>query len=371
MNFLFLASWYPETPASRNGLFIWQHAAAMAKGEGDEVALVAAVAQPGSAKLSVAHQTIAGVQHWVASYPPGKNAISRSWRYLRALNAAVLAKEKATGKSDLFVVNVLWRAGILAWLYQLLLARPYIIIEHWSGYLPEGQGYKGFYLKYFTRLIVDRAERVLTVSSYLADSMRARGLMNRYHVLPNIVNTAVFRVAAQAEAKQPLRLLHVSNLAPEKNFDFVFQLWQDLRQLFPELGLQVAGAYTHADKQRYAQYPDIQWLGFQEELALSKLYQSATVLCMPSFFETFSIVIAEALACGCPVLASNLATFDFYRGAKNFHPLPLDNNAAWQATFKEIISGNELSNDFYFIHDNFSSAKVSKKMHSILDGIKL
>lgn len=371
MNLLFLASWYPESPDSRNGLFIWQHAEAAALLADHQVALVAAVSDRHVKKLEIREQTIRNVTHYIAFYPASGNALLRAWRYLRALHLAVQHKEKLADKSDLMVVNVLWRAGLLAWLYQLLRNRPYIIIEHWSGYLPEGQGYKGFYLKYITRLIADRAERILAVSNYLANSMQSLGLKNRYHQLPNVVDTSLFKRPPVESSKEPAYLLHISNLAPEKNFDFVLRLWQALRIIQPELGLRIAGAYTGQSQQRYAAFPDIIWLGFQEGEELAVLYQNATALCMPSHFETFSIVIAEALACGCPVLATDLPTFDFYKKAHRFYPLPAGDLMVWQAAFLKLTAAKTEEDDFDFINNNFSKLKVSEKLLSIIEGVVL
>lgn len=371
MNLLFLASWYPESKASRNGLFIWQHAAALAKHTEHQVSIVAAIAQTGQKNLQISTERIDGVQHWVATYPKASNAVVRSWRYLWALHRAVQAKEKATAKSDLIVVNVLWRAGLLAWLYQLFLSRPYIIIEHWSGYLPEGEGYNGFYLKYFTRLIADRAERILPVSNYLGSSMQGRGLLNRYQVLPNIIDTETFKSNASKPINPSIILLHVSNLAPEKNFEFVVQLYQRLKQNQPETALWVAGAYREEDKRQYSGMEGIRWFGFQEAGELATLYQSATALCMPSRFETFSIVIGEALACACPVLATDLPTFDFYKKATHFYPISLQEPTKWEAKILAVYANESSSSDFEFIHNNFSSSKVSEKMSSIIEGLNL
>lgn len=369
MNLLFLASWYPDSKSSRNGLFIWQHAVAVAKHTNYELALVAAISQTGIKGIKISTESIDGVQHWVATYPKANNPVLRSWRYIWALHCAVQAKEKAAGKSDLVVVNVLWRAGLLAWIYQLLFNRPYIIIEHWSGYLPEGEGYKGFNLKYFTRLIADRAERILPVSSYLASSMQGRGLLNRYQVLPNIIDTDTFKPKALKIENQPIRLLHISNLAAEKNFDFVVEIWQELKRSSPAAQLLVAGAYTEESRRPYVKYADIQWLGFLDAAALAKEYQQATVLCMPSLFETFSIVIGEALACGCPVMAADLPTFDFYKKAVRFQSLPLENKAVWESRILEIHQTQYPENDFQFIDNNFSGKKVSERMVSIIEGI--
>lgn len=49
---------------------------------------------------------------------------------------------------------------------------------------------------------------------------------------------------------------------------------------------------------------EVMVLGHVEEAALADLYRGAIALCMPSLFEGFGLPVAEAMACGVPVLTS-------------------------------------------------------------------
>ena len=50
----------------------------------------------------------------------------------------------------------------------------------------------------------------------------------------------------------------------------------------------------------------VKFLGYVNRADLSSLYTGASVLAAPSLFEGFDLPILEALACGCPVIASNI-----------------------------------------------------------------
>ena len=50
----------------------------------------------------------------------------------------------------------------------------------------------------------------------------------------------------------------------------------------------------------------IRFLGLVSEPELAALYRGATALVFPSFYEGFGLPIVEAMACGCPVVTSNM-----------------------------------------------------------------
>lgn len=104
-------------------------------------------------------------------------------------------------------------------------------------------------------------------------------------------------------------LLSVGTLEPRKNLDRLLDahrtVWQELR-----IPLLLAGAYGWSQRvilRRSAESGGaVRWLGRVDDALLAELYRRASAVVQYSVHEGFDLPVAEALACGAPVVASDL-----------------------------------------------------------------
>jgi glycosyltransferase involved in cell wall biosynthesis len=157
-----------------------------------------------------------------------------------------------------------------------------------------------------------RADRVIAVSHATAADLRAGFDVrdDRIEVIPNGVHERFFAAPARgpsAVETEPSAFLFVGNPKPHKNLDLIFEalrrqrrpssLWIAGRPPTPELTARV---------ERAGLTGRVRWLGFVDDAELPGLYRACLALVLVSRAEGFGLPVAEAMACGAPVVVSRL-----------------------------------------------------------------
>ena len=100
-------------------------------------------------------------------------------------------------------------------------------------------------------------------------------------------------------------VLCVSSLDPRKNFARLIEGCQGLTGA----KLYIVGKYNHVFSQKMqldTTSDHIQFLGRVSDEELVRLYNQAVCFVFPSLYEGFGLPPLEAMACGCPVLVSDI-----------------------------------------------------------------
>ncbi|MDR0515736.1 MAG: glycosyltransferase [Fibromonadaceae bacterium] len=99
-------------------------------------------------------------------------------------------------------------------------------------------------------------------------------------------------------------LLYVGRVSNEKGVLELPAIYQRAKQYVPNLKLAIVGKGP-AQPQLKQEMPDAIFIDWVQQSALPLIYASAEMLVLPSRFDTFAMVVLEALSCGLPVIAYN------------------------------------------------------------------
>jgi glycosyltransferase involved in cell wall biosynthesis len=136
--------------------------------------------------------------------------------------------------------------------------------------------------------------KVLTTTETMVAELRAHGFDGDVIPWTRGVDRDIFYPADITVEKQPL-LVCVSRVSKEKNLEDFFKLDYPGHKIMVGNGPML--------EEYKAEYPNVEFVGAKRGQELGDYYRMADVFVFPSRWETFGLVMIEAMACGTPVAA--------------------------------------------------------------------
>ena len=135
----------------------------------------------------------------------------------------------------------------------------------------------------------------------------SRYFPGEYHILPNGVDTEIFTpegVALEGLNPNNRYLIFVGRDEPRKGLDILLKAFKQVHEKHNEFRLLVVGAEKKKNNQTSK---GVAWLGKLPDEFIPASYRSACMMVSPALgWESFGIVLIEAMACGLPVVASDI-----------------------------------------------------------------
>jgi glycosyltransferase involved in cell wall biosynthesis len=294
-----IPAWYPGPGAPLDGIFVRDHARAAAR-DSDVAVLVNEPGAPPRGRLFSLHDAVEdGLRTFRIRHSPLPQLGTAG--YLLGIRAALRRLRREGRPVELLHAHVhraAWTAVIVGSVARL----PVVVSEHSSEWAATGLT-PGALRR--ARMSLRRADLVCPVSDYLRSRIEAHGIDANFRVVPNPVDTDLFAPAVRGA---PARLIAVASLQPAKG---IAQLLEALRGLERDFVLDLVGdGPQRAEYERVAAQPGlagrVSFHGLQPKESVAALMREAGFLVLPSLGETFSVVVAEALACGLPVVATRV-----------------------------------------------------------------
>ena len=151
---------------------------------------------------------------------------------------------------------------------------------------------------------------------------------------------AATRRLGPRDPQGPPEIVHVGSTIPRKRIDVLIATFASIRQAYPGARLIRAGGAFTADQEQQARELGVSdaivTLPFCSRSILAAVYRRASLVLLPSEAEGFGLPVAEALACGAPLLASDLSVLREVGGESPVY-CPVGDVPAWSEAARLLL----------------------------------
>jgi teichuronic acid biosynthesis glycosyltransferase TuaC len=285
------------------------------------------------------------------AYPPGGSPVNIPCLYLRLLRP--LARLRREFPFQLIDAQFGYPEGVVAALLARSFRCPFTVTLRGSEPVFAGYRYRRRVIQWALR----RADAVIAVSEPLRDFAISLGVdPSRVHTIPNGIDRNLFfprdRSACRTKfgiASSDQVIACAGELIEAKGHHLVVRAVDTLVREGRNIQLFIAGGISRGgapfEKQIRRIIADlglesrVRLLGWTPSDTLAELMSAADVFCLASFTEGWPNVVNEALACGAPVVASNVGAVPDMIPAPDYGSIvPPKNQLALTGTLRGALS---------------------------------
>jgi glycosyltransferase involved in cell wall biosynthesis len=296
---LFVTTGYPTPSSPAGGIFVREHARAVAPHA--EVAVLHLDRSPHHTGLPcVVRVDDEPFATWRVTYPWSPTPASMALHFIAAARGWN-AVRRAGFRPDL-VHSHFFLAGVPGDLLARALRVPAVVTEHWSVFLPDDPMQLTPSLRRGAAFAFRNADALLPVSEALRKGIEAQGLRaRRVRVVPNAVDTDLFTPGGDTRNG---RLLAVGLLYEAKAYDVLLRAVATL-----DVGLDIVGDGPLRGELEAL----VGFLGIADRVAfhgllpkreIARLMREAELFVLASRYENNPCSLIEALASGLPAVAT-------------------------------------------------------------------
>ena len=299
---LFLSSWYPSRVHSTLGNFVSYHAKAVSKTNHIHVLYI--IADDSIKDYEIVSESIDGIQTTIVYFKRG------FFKYLNYFVAFLKGLKFVTKNFDFDLVHMnimhpaIWQALYIKWVKKT----PYLVSENWHGF----QNLKNEQIGLIQSILIKKgfknAYAICPVSEQLLKGMIDQGLNANYHVVPNVVNTKLFKPVSRTY-RTKFKFLHVSTLDDDiKNVSGIIQAFSKLQNEKATLKIIGEGDKSYIinliNKYKLNDKIEVEGEKTYNEIAIEM--QNANAFVLFSNIENLPLVLIEAMSTGMPIITTNV-----------------------------------------------------------------
>lgn len=365
MKICHVVAWFPNSRNPLEASWIQRHIEALSPHCDNSILHLQVIP---STRFSVIRKSEPGLLQRIVEIPVN------SWKLAEMLTAMLLSFYLFTlrfcRQADLINFHIAYPTLVYWHWMKKFFRRPVVISEHWSAYRFHFGVTDKSKLKSVKRIFRQGIPVIAVSSSLLSDIRNFSGGDFKGYIVPNAVSSPFsyrpgerrekfFMASYWKSPKRPLVVLEAFKLFAEDH---------------PHFELVIGGGGPHVDiMKRWVDDNDlagrVSFVGTLTPEEMASHISSSQAFLHCSDYETFSVVCAEALCCGAPVVASNVGGTPEFVDGTNGVLVNENSAAAWldalrcfvrrrQEFDSELISRKTI--------DRFSKEQVGRRYYQIL-----
>jgi len=240
--------------------------------------------------------------------------------FVRAANLGLDMLYRQWGRPDLIAAHFAVHSGWLASILAQELRVPYVLHEHaspFSMYLQDSTS------RQLAREAIGRAQTVVAVSPHLENEILQFEPTAKTIVIGNFVDTEHFSLSEICPTSDRTTFFAVGKASRQKGFSDLLKATailskrgeKDFRVIIGGGGPELPTLIQMAKQTDIAHVVD--FLGAIPQGAVLYQMRACDCVVMPSLHESFCIVLAEAMACGKPVISTRCGGPEFFVDSEN------------------------------------------------------
>ncbi len=274
-------------------------------------------------------------------------------------------KESKQYQPDIIHSHIMGWPSTLAYFLSIFYKYPFLITEHWTGYRRN----KYFKLSYISKILRKisgkKAKKIFVVSKFLKSDMEKCGIEANYIEIGNVVDGK----SIETEKNKKFSFVVAGDLIQEtKNIKGVLEAFS---VILKDNNIQLDIIGDGKDLNNYKKQTmllNIQdhvfFHGNQSNEYVFKILSKSHALILNSYFETFSIICAEALLCGIPVIATKCGGPESFLSKETGIIIEVGKNKELSEAMKKMIQYHNQydSEKLKKIAEKFSVKRISEKI---------
>ena len=152
------------------------------------------------------------------------------------------------------------------------------------------------------------ADAIVTLNEYDIPFLKSRGYVDSRHLHAIDTPLPESYLDRSVDWKRSNRIGYCGSWIPRKGTDIFKEDMTRFLKKHPDWTFSVVGAEQERVLPEFPEsvQPQIEVTSFIERKKLAEWYESLAIFAIPSFYDSFGLVMSEAMACGAALIASNV-----------------------------------------------------------------